>query len=490
MQSTGLTLARRLAALAVLMVLGALPLVAQTLPDTNALRDTLVSLDSAAKRQVASVDNARTCTLRTEVDLYRTLLNQQFSALVGSAPGLPGSFGALDIDKENKATLAASSQPGNGVVFTLEASGTVGDGVLGLFGDTDVIPGFEVKGRIDFMPKSQSFRLIYDNPSCRAYREAYDEAQNAYVIDTVKIFGTRQLELQRRVDVARARFVQDSLQKLMNSVRAHLTNADSLVRFDKLRADSVIASEQGRQAERRVFARDSTQLLDARRKRALAIRAARTKLAITGFELHWWSFEATAASSKFTLFDSTAAFASQLTDTSNAILGGSVRWSSYSLSRGSGEARYHSWALHVARDDNMGSLKKAELTDERQHGPTPDLRVSTKKRTGLVGAYKNNLMSAKATGDYYDFLFRGNQAAVHLFPEVHVEKGSAPAYMLGFGFLVAARKEEGEKSPFNVELFYKLTDLTDSQDPEAKLDWLERGTLGLRMSFPITFSPR
>src|SRR3954469_5867967 len=51
------------------------------------------------------------------------LLNRAFGSLVGTAPGVPGSFGSLEIDKDQKATLAASSQPGHGVVTTVQASG-------------------------------------------------------------------------------------------------------------------------------------------------------------------------------------------------------------------------------------------------------------------------------------------------------------------------------------------------------------------------------
>lgn len=420
--------------------------------------------------------------------LYRSVLNTQFSALLGSAQAVPGSFGSVEIDKEQKVKLAVSSQPGRGRVFSLEASGGANDGFLSYINNRESSTTFAAAINLHLLrgagasgkkAVASSTRIEYDNASCHAYYAAARRADDSLAVRLaiVKLNGR---------DIARRQQVAKYAKELKSLVDTLADLKLSALERDTLRVDSAHVATLYRLAETATVATPKRQELESRTTTAAELRGAEALLKVTGFTMGWVSLTAGVQNTSFKLFDPTMPVASQLSSESYAAPRVGVSYSRYTLSKLRNSSRFWSVAANASLEDNLSSLQKIELIETRQFGATPDERVSKKTSTARQGIYDDNLAALAVTGDLYEFLFRDNQGALHLSPSVVFKEQERPTYSAGIGYLWTARKEKA--AFFNVELLFTLTDITESEPSDLNV-W-ERSRLGLRLTFPILFSPR
>lgn len=454
-----------------------------------------------------SVDNDVCTSSGIPSEFLQRLLEREFVGLVGSSPTVPGTFGALEIDKDQKATLSASSRPGDGRVLTVTASGGASDGLLVFLNDREAASSFSVGARLDWRSSPPTNRLQYDVATCRAYLAAWRKAM-ADGEERVSRIAAGTLPLTKELDVRREEYRLDSLLILKDillpaRIRARVdslaTAADDATRRQlilRLRADSLkqdtlpldIATTRARkeQAERRFVPDEATQRSESDDKRALELQAAEQLLKVLGFSLGWASAGVGLDNAAFKLFDPAAAFESQLTSKTYATPKLALAYSRYTLDAASERSRFWSAGLRLSISDNRSSLRKVELSETAQHGPAEGDRSSTSKISALQGEYKKDLATMQMSFDYYRFVANDNQGAWHLFPAVEYRKHARPTYTAGVGFLWVARKA-GEGF-LNAELMYSLNDIAEAESSPDNV-W-ERSRVGIRLSFPITFSPR
>jgi len=73
--------------------------------------------------------------------------------------------------------------------------------------------------------------------------------------------------------------------------------------------------------------------------------------------------------------------------------------------------------------------------------------------------------------------------AFHGYGEWVVSEITSPLYQAGAGLLFSFLEREGQKSNINVEVFFELSDITNSGNTE--LGFWERNQFGLNFSVPL-----
>jgi hypothetical protein len=407
---------------------------------------------------------------------YRRVLHERFAALYSPRPGgVPGTFASLDI-KDAEATFANAAVFESGAVLGVKARGGIAEGILPFLDNQAVNAKLGIDVQLNFLGRGRT-ALQYTNESCVAYKAALLKATNDSILAAVEI-GGGYLRILKNVEIDRLTRKSADLKRIIDT---------SIVqaRKESLTVERAKVDTLTRQVRDREVPTASAQRDFLRRKTAAARRAARSLLAIRGYAFGWWSLGYALSNTKFRLFDPSAAFASQVKKRSYVSQTVGLSYSRYALTSASGESRFLSIGIHGGVADNLAKLTKVELTDMKNFGPTPQERVGTTKYTAYQGAYEKDLRTATLSGDYYSFLLFKNQGAIHLYPAVTVEDKLHPTYAAGVGFLVVSRKDK--EGVLNAELYFNMTDLTNSNDSEH--GFIGRSGLGLRFTFPITFGP-
>lgn len=363
--------------------------------------------------------------------MFRMLLQRQFVGLVGSATSVPGSFGSLEVDKEQKAKFAASAQPGNGAVLSLEVSGTVSDGALLFIDNRQSSATFAATVRLHRMahfaattpkpiaaprrPPAGADLLEYEQPSCRAYQTATRLADEALEIREAQIaIGADSLRW-------RGAIARDSAKLfLLDSLIAALPRGNAV--RDTLLAERARVGAALVNAQRRTFPDSSALLTEAVAQWSAQVRAAQDLLKVTGYRLGWFTISAGIANTAFKLFDPAAAADAQVANRNVASPHLGISYSRFVLSTVSYKSRFWTVGVEGSIEENAAMLSKIELTDAKQHGTSPDERVSKKTYNALQGDYRRNLLAVSTSVDWNQFLFAANQAWA---PPQTIQRGAA-----------------------------------------------------------------
>jgi hypothetical protein len=446
-----------------------------SLPRLTRRRAVLAAVGLVAGAQGAIAQNCTVTGLDRET--FERVIHERFSALLGpSSSGVPGSYASLDI-KDAEATFASTIVPKTGPLIGIKAHGGTADGILSAISNQSVSPKFGADVQLHFLRDTGQV-VQFETLSCEAYYAAIAKSEDDYALRKVEIDANYRTVLQAS-EVA-------ALDKKLGDLAKAIDDAAVPSRRDSLRVELLKAMELKRQVMNRKVPTQSAQRQASNDQRSAELRKARDLLKVVGFTVGWWSVGYGVENAAFRLFDPSQPLGAQLTKRSYVSHGGSLIYSHYALGAFPGETRFWSVSGRLSWENNLGSLTKLDLTDRTTYGSTPNERVAEKKFAAYQGAYAQDRKAFRLGGDYYRFILDGDQGAVHLFPAITVKDGTRAAYAMGVGYLLTARK--GADSYLNAELYYNLTDLTDSQDSGQKI-W-GRSDLGLRFTFPIAFYPR
>jgi hypothetical protein len=221
------------------------------------------------------------------------------------------------------------------------------------------------------------------------------------------------------------------------------------------RVDSIVAARDS--APNAVFA--LSRLGD---ERAVALQKAYALLNTADFSIGWFSLGYGAQGTSFMLIDTSATLVAQLKSTTNIAHTVRLQYSRYSTPAQGGAASYWTVGASTATTDNFVKLKKLDVTDIRQIGPTSGTREARSSVTAYQGAYEQGLASASVFADYYRFLTPQNTTALHLYPSVDVQRATVGVANFGLGLLSIFAKSSDAAARFNAELFITFTDLANA----------------------------
>jgi hypothetical protein len=446
---------------------------------TAAIVATLLATTDAVGQQAFCPDGLDQTT-------FMRVTRERFSTLVGAIPGaVPGSYAGINV-KDADLTFASTVNTNRGVLVAIAASGGSSGGILPIIRNQEVQGSFKAEVRTHFLG-TQRARLQYEAQSCGAFEAAKTQAHAAYELREVQI-KRKSLEIIRESELA-------SLKAALSKASSALSGLAEGHMRDSLMLDTALLAKKIEQRAARSIPDAEWQRQESRNLRAGDLVAARNLLKIHGISVGWWSIGYNVETSSFRLFDPSLARDVQLDKRTYASHSADVAYSRYSLTKTAGETHFWSVNARVAWENNLPALTKSQLRDRLTYSTAPSERVAEQELTVYQGAYRQNLATLRVGVDYYSFKFADNQAAVHVFPSVTMQQSSRTAYGTGVGLLLTARKSGAPGSFVNAELFFELTDITDAVTNSAKLPQIDRkglwgrSDLGLRFSFPISFTP-
>ncbi len=413
-------------------------------------------------------------------NVYQSLLRRQFASIANPQGNVVvGNFASLDT-KDGEITFAGSGVVADRSILGVKAHGAGSDGILNLVSESRI----SKKVGADLQLSVLGLRgdsLVYDvtqlDTYCEGEKKIWIEFANRQVeVDSgyrqrtinAEIFGIG--EQIKKLDEEKNKPIKDTLAFVIKRLER---------RRDSLRADSARLSKDA--ALQR--SRDNVAI---RRARARSLDSLANAVKLRGFSLGWWSFGYSIGNNTFRRFDSTVTtFADQVTKASYTSHALSLAYSYYQLSPVPFETSFWSVRLKGGISDNFGTLTKKEITETVEYGAAPGDRTIESKYDAYLGAFETGLKTAALDFDFYQFLMPGNTFAVHVYPNVTVKERSDPVTNVGIGLLMSAKAKDD--AFVNAELYFNFVDLGNSAN--SKLNLGERGNLGMRFTFPITFKP-
>ena len=228
-------------------------------------------------------------------------------------------------------------------------------------------------------------------------------------------------------------------------------------------------------------------------------------LKISGISLNWFSVGYSVNNISFNYFDSTQLFDEQINNLDALSQEIVLQWTSYKYGeetrkevkednknkQPSDKKKWipnHFWNNQIRfgftnNFEELSSSKIRQSTLESSNGVNREIIEELNVFTG--DTFEENLRHITLSSDFYYFIHK-NKLAFHLAPEYRIRSKRKPISNLSAGVFFSFRNNDKEKkSPINVEAFYNLNDLFNTQ--ESDLSITERNIIGLRFVFPINF---
>lgn len=415
---------------------------------------------------------------KISADVFKKIISEQFSnLLIGKVNNGIGNYADLDMT-EGKLSFQASSISKKGSVFSIKATGGVDEGLFSVFNHSKFNSNLGLEVQYNFLALSEQ-NITYADRSQRDYLKTKKAANLSYKSAYLQLEHIQQVTLWRseRAKLAKQKMKLDSTLKVTKLALAQ----DSLnyeiknlaFRIDTLR-DNILNYPDPIIGE-----------IDLAYDHSKKIKDLHQKLDIRGFSFGWFSMGYTVNASDFKRFDSAIAYSDQVQADHFVSHQAKFQWSHYRYSDMAFKSRYWNIGLALSYSDNLSSLKKIELAEEKQYGSAPEERKSVKKYNVYTGAYEKDLLGLKFYADFYQFLLADNRMGIHLYPEYQTKTHSKPILNTGVGVFFSFKNNTTDKAVVNAELYYNFLDVFKTTDVDYRL--FERNDVGIRFVFPIAF---
>lgn len=207
-----------------------------------------------------------------------------------------------------------------------------------------------------------------------------------------------------------------------------------------------------------------------------------------GSRFSWFSIGANISREKFNLINTDEEFSNQLIEENYTGYDVTLqyfwhnrnynkKWDSYLISAG----------VTLRYENNLSSLSLVNFENEEVIAEgTDSRRIVRTQSKAFAGNYQKDITSALCFVDAYYFLFDGNFAALHWYPNAQFTEGLKPLWNSEIGLLFTYRDSKKEGAYINAELFYSLNDIGNRA--ESNLSLLSRNSVGLRLTLPFGFN--
>lgn len=415
-----------------------------------------------------------TAKLLIDSTTFSSIINREFTQLVnGESKALIGSFAALDL-KDSKVSFNGSWVSPKLKTITLNASGSADGGTYAIFNNSKLNSNISLELK---------FSSIFNKSSrLRSYlSEIEARKQNIERIDSLYAIKKRSVQTQINFIDLTIESLQYEIKNIITDTALSDKQKSLKILEKKVKIDSLNILKYSDFGNAKL----KTRSVQAEYKKVR--KAAETDFNITGIRMHWIAFSYKILNKSFTLFNPSAAADKQTSKANFTAHYVTIDLNFYQWSNRPGESWYVQAGAGFSYDDNKDDLLKTELTETKEYGTTGNSRTSTKKYFVYTGDYKDKKAGIRFFADAYWFLLKNNVAAVHLFPAVSFRNKEKPLYSCGGGFMYSFKdkKDDKGKALINAELYYKLTDITNSRNFDKSL--FERNEIGLRFGLPLKF---
>ncbi|MBF4487716.1 hypothetical protein [Flavobacterium sp. CSZ] len=411
-----------------------------------------------------------------EKQVVKKLVNKEFGNLIsGNSKTNIGNYASLDL-KDAEVSFNGNIIFNNGSILGIKAKGALTDGFLPVFENNELNTNFGVDFQYNFLDLTNKIR--YKSDQCIKYNKEIRRIDNEYEIKRIEIYN----EVQRN---ALSIEMEKNAKKL--ALLESKFEASKGLQKDSLSIE-ILKLKQGlvyKQNEINNLPAIETQLGELETWSKNEKSKASEAINIEGFHLGWFSVGYSISNSEFRLYDQSLPLENQVTKTTYDTHKVNVQYSWYKKVSPAFRSFFLAGGLRYALEDNFAVLDKVEISESSVSGASPKTRTKTAKYNAYEGEYKKDINSLAFYGDFYWFLFDGNQVALHLYPEQKLIENLKPATNFGFGILLAFKDKEKTENTVNAELYINFLDMANNVGSENNL--IERSSYGIRLTFPINF---
>ncbi len=506
-------------------------------PDLISIRD----LDSSLKTQSIDLNYASSFGKLPKIDKlavqdYRQIVINTFRVVTtNSDKTTNGNFAALNL-KDGVARLNATKNFTNGNMLSVSANGGATNGILSLFNQTKINSnvGAEIKfsllnksGSISYLETSRDEFYSRLNKLNDVYKYKKKEDPTIVWKDSVKLLDNEiqllekkkngiklsskeESKLKARIEIAKANrnlvweeiksiynsnpVKRDSLIEVVHDIDSDLKQLQDELTFGTVTEHDKILFSQTIQVKEQLK-KDLELKIDffnnLYHKELLAKQYNKERLSLLksfkfdAIHFNWFSFGAALQNNNFNQFiPSASTLDSQLVKQNYTTFSASVDWNYAHWDHYAS----NNWFLTISAkgfiSDNFSGLDKLELTDVRNYGDSLTTRSTSKKITAYSGSYRTKIFGMTGSVDFYDYLFKNN-SAMHYFGDATFKEGGYQVYNVGLGFLHSFQNADDDKTKINLELYFKLLDLSNTLNLNSNL--LKRNEFGLRLAVPLNF---
>ena len=429
--------------------------------------DNTQAIDKLLKPQSLSLDSTQ----------FYQIVRKQFSAIINSSgKNTIGNYASADVKNEQLAFNATKTFK-NSNMLSVNANGGVTDGFFAIFNQTKINSniGIDFKYNILIKPMSLSFNAKTEIDRLQKHLDSI-ETLNKYN----NILYQHYIEsLHKKLE-----FLNAEINMLTSQLSPKLSDRESAIMGYQLTLKNLEADSLRLKLH---TLKPVTDVCKSNKEQAyIGKKEAVDEFKYTGICFQWISIGAGIQNNSFNLYNPdqptlTSQLSSQNYTTWNIV----VEWNRFKWSQYSNFSYYLLVGGRFSMEDNFSDLTKVELRDTYQNSDMVTQRTVTKKITAFRGDYQTNLVGGKLYFDFYKFLW-GNDAALHIYPEVNFKQDQSPLYNAGIGLVYSFKDaaDKGGKAKINSELYFKLSDLSNIAN--SNLSLLGRNELGLRISIPVS----
>ena len=409
---------------------------------------------------------------------FNTVLKRAFNSVANSSgKNTIGNYASSDI-KDGRLSFNASKNFKNGNILSLNASGGITDGFFAIFNQTKVNSNIGISLKYNIRLNSSSISFHTDELA-KLNKKISDTKIESTISKSIYVHTQALLKSKIALNIAE-----------INTINAQLTTSNLTIKQKaklEYQLASAILQQDSLQLEQQTFMSVSEADNQNKSKEKKIKTAALLDFEYTGISFQWLSIGGGFQNNNFNQFKpSFSTLEEQITKQSNLVWNTTIEYNIYKWNQYSKPTYYFLFGAKGSIDDNFSDLTKVEINDVNSYGTSTNQRTTTKKISAYKGDYKTKLLSAKFYVDYYRFFFK-NDAAIHIYPEVYLRQDQKPLYNTGIGLLYSFidSKDKENKAKLHAELYFKLSDLSNTEKSDLTL--FQRNELGLRLSIPVSF---
>ena len=376
-----------------------------------------------------------------------------------------------------------------------KVNGKVSDGVMSIINNSKINTQLSLGFQYNILPRlyeskinSKYHNIEYNHESQNKYYNELNRINQEYNKKCNAILYKYQFEKEKaKTKIAELKSANKDLQTIIDSLNINKLS-DNILLTDSLNyefGNNKIQIDSINYLLIHYPSKDDF-ILKIGNERAEEFNKTIPEVEVTGFNFWWLSINYKMQNNIFYLFNPNLQFENQVSKIDFLSHEISFQYSRYKWNIIPFASYFFDVGLSYSYKDNFSDLSKIEISEESNFGPNPNDRKSTSKYNAYVGDYKKYLKSLSLFGDFYYFLFKGNNLAIHFFPMVEQVFGDKkPVWNAGIGILFCFKSTKDESSIVNAELFCNFLDLFSAK--ESIYHTFERNNIGLRFSFPFNF---
>lgn len=421
--------------------------------------------------------------------IFNRLIATQFSKIMtGNSFSNFGRF--VTVSTEDK-TLSVSGvildSLNTNKVWTYNLSGGISDGITSVFNDFELNSNIGASVVLHYIINPfKSNRITIDEAEYKKIEKSKELLRLKFISDSIEIASKKErIDLKyQKMKLLKNEKILDSLHKMYVNQKGSLRKDSIYAAFQILKHNKKVLVEKLKKLTDKEFDNKLFNLYQKFDEDSIALENKRGSAVVEDLDLTWFSIGYGIRRDKFNLFDSSLVFDEQVKDSTTLSHKINIGLSRYRWGHASKNDLFWSLSTDFEYGSNLTSLTGIEIFDSSLISINPQ-RELIKKTSAFVDEFKKDIKRVTLRFDYYTFVGRKNEFALHFKPAIEIADFEKPNTSFLTGVLIPFKNTKKQTSAVNLEVFYQLNDIFDVSN--SNNIFFKRNTIGVQATFPFIF---